>query len=151
MCLVFTSVCSSASATEGGTADLTPEQSRRASGIFDSTMSPFCPGKTLASCPSGKATEWRADIRAWMAEGLSDDEILARLQAKVPGFQLESTPPTDWSWAGPIAVFALLTAAFVVGGRRAVRRRDQATVAASSATSEEDRTLLEHELQRHDA
>ena len=137
--------------------ELSLEESRRASALFDSTMSPFCPGRTLNSCPSGKATAWRHDIRAWVAEGLSNDEILARLQARVPDFQLEGTPPTDWSWAGPLVVMAFLTTAFALGGLRTVRaRREAATPTPSTPATpptdrpaeDPDRQLLERELEQ---
>jgi len=149
-----------AGAQTGAKDELSTEDMRRASGLFDSTMSPFCPGRTLNSCPSGKATAWRDDIRAWVAEGLSNEQILARLQARVPDFQLEGTPPTDWSWAGPLVVMAVLTVAFALGGLRTVRaRREAATppVAAGPVTppsdrnpEDPDRQLLERELQRFD-
>jgi cytochrome c-type biogenesis protein CcmH/NrfF len=137
--------------------ELSLDESRRASALFDSTMSPFCPGRTLNSCPSGKATAWRQDIRAWVAEGLSNDEILARLQARVPDFQLEGTPPTDWSWAGPLVVMALLTAAFALGGLRTIRARREAATRTEAAPAtpptdrspeDPDRKLLERELEQ---
>lgn len=130
-------------------------------------MSPFCPGRTLNSCPSGKATAWRDDIRLWVAEGLSNEEILARLQARVPDFQLEGTPPTDWSWAGPLVVMALLTVAFAIGGQRTVKARQEAASAAPAGAAtaavgagaaptppsersaeDPDRKLLERELEQ---
>src|SRR5690606_7766162 len=43
------------------------EQSRRAAEIYKTTMSPFCPGRTIDACPSPYATEWRDDIRQWVA------------------------------------------------------------------------------------
>ena len=73
--------------------ELSLEDRRHASALSSSTLSPFCPGRTLSSCPSGKATEWRRDIRTWVAEGLDDKEILARLQARAPGFQLGRDTP----------------------------------------------------------
>jgi len=132
------------------TEELSVEASRRASSLFDSTLSPFCPGRTLASCPSSKATAWRQDIRTWVAQGLGDEEIVARLQQRVPGFQLEGTPSTDWSWAGPLLVMALLTLAFVLGGQRAVRaRRSEAPAAPPAASADDpDRERLERELEQ---
>ena len=138
--------------------ELSLEDRRHASALSSSTLSPFCPGRTLSSCPSGKATEWRRDIRTWVAEGLDDKEILARLQARAPGFQLEGTPPTDWSWAGPLAVMALLTLAFVIGGRRAMRSQVTQSIPAAatpdgssaSVGHEPSRRLLEEELRHLD-
>jgi cytochrome c-type biogenesis protein CcmH/NrfF len=69
------------------------EAARRAQGLEDRVMSPFCPGKTIKACPSPKAGEWRNDIRQWAAEGLSNDQIEQRLRERVPGFDLSGRPP----------------------------------------------------------
>jgi cytochrome c-type biogenesis protein CcmH/NrfF len=69
------------------------EAARRAQGLEDRVMSPFCPGKTIKACPSPKAGEWRNDIRQWATEGLSNDQIEHRLQERVPGFDLSGRPP----------------------------------------------------------
>jgi hypothetical protein len=61
---------------------VTAEQ--RAQSLTRSVMSPFCPGRTLDTCPSPRATEWRAQIRQWVSEGLSNDEIRRRLQQQAP-------------------------------------------------------------------
>lgn len=55
------------------------EQLQRSAEIYKTTMSPFCPGRTLDACPSPNATAWRDDIRHWVAEGLSTEEIRRRL------------------------------------------------------------------------
>jgi DNA-binding transcriptional MerR regulator len=61
---------------------VTAEQ--RAQSLTRSVMSPFCPGRTLDTCPSPYATQWRAQIRQWVSEGLSNDEIRRRLQQQAP-------------------------------------------------------------------
>lgn len=81
--------------------ELSPEQLREASAILGDTWSPFCPGRTLTSCTSGKAAEWREDVRRWLAEGLTRDEIYARLQKRVPGFTLNTVPETGGTRYGP--------------------------------------------------
>lgn len=131
--------------------ELTVQELRHASVLFNSTLSPFCPGRTLSSCPSGKATKWRRDIRAWVAEGLNDEEILARLQARAPGFQLEGTPPTDWSWAGPLMVMMLLTLAFLIGSRRALGSKTASTESPRASEGDSSyRRQLEEELRQID-
>lgn len=55
------------------------QQLQRSAEIYKTTMSPFCPGRTLDACPSPNATAWRDDIRHWVAEGLSTEEIRHRL------------------------------------------------------------------------
>src|SRR5688572_23813940 len=58
------------------------ERDRRAEAISRSIMSPFCPGRTVSSCPN--AAPWRADIRTWVGEGVDSEEIKRRLAARVP-------------------------------------------------------------------
>ncbi len=94
-----------------------PDESRQVQTIVRSTASPFCPGKTLDSCPSPKAAEWRQDINEWVAEGVPGTEIRDRLQARVPGFDL-SIPPVKWGWVIPLVAVALSTLWFVVMARR---------------------------------
>lgn len=76
--------------------------------IVRNTLSPFCPGKTLDSCPSPKAGEWRRDIRAWVAEGIPEPEIRMRLQERVPDFDL-SIPPVRSGWVIPLVALVLST------------------------------------------
>jgi len=76
--------------------------------IVRNTLSPFCPGKTLDSCPSPKAGEWRRDIRAWVAEGIPEPEIRMRLQERVPDFDL-SIPPVKSGWVIPLVALVLST------------------------------------------
>ena len=42
-------------------------------------MSPFCQGLTLENCPTSGAAEMREQIRAWLLEGRSADEIVDTL------------------------------------------------------------------------
>jgi cytochrome c-type biogenesis protein CcmH/NrfF len=94
-----------------------PAEGRQVQSIVRNTASPFCPGKTLNSCPSPKAGEWRRDIRAWVGEGVPEPEIRDRLQARVPGFDL-SIPPVKSGWVIPVIAVALSTLWFVVMARR---------------------------------
>jgi cytochrome c-type biogenesis protein CcmH/NrfF len=97
-------------------------EARRAVAIERETMSPFCPGMTLYTCPSPAAGEWRRDIRQWVDEGLGEREIRARLQARVPDFDLSGRPAGDRSWTLPVAAGVLATLLLVVVAVR-VRRR----------------------------
>ena len=109
--LLFTFGCASVPA-EG-----TVDEGRQVQAIVRNTASPFCPGKTLSSCPSPKAGEWRRDIRGWVADGASEPEIRNRLQARVPGFEL-SIPPVKSGWLIPVVAVALSTLWLVVMARR---------------------------------
>jgi cytochrome c-type biogenesis protein CcmH/NrfF len=94
-----------------------PTADRQVQTIVRNTASPFCPGKTLDSCPSPKAGEWRLDIREWVSEGVAEPEIRDRLQARVPGFDL-SIPPVKSGWVIPVVAVALSTLWLVVMARR---------------------------------
>jgi cytochrome c-type biogenesis protein CcmH/NrfF len=64
-------------------------------------MSPFCPGRTLADCPSDKATAWRQDIRRMLAEGKSAAEIRRELNQR-SGVNLTGTPESSIGWMLPV-------------------------------------------------
>jgi cytochrome c-type biogenesis protein CcmH len=55
---------------------------KAASEIFGTVMSPFCPGMTIATCPSSQAAELRDEIRAKLAAGATKDEVLDELYAE---------------------------------------------------------------------
>jgi len=128
---------------------------REAQDISASTLSPFCPGKTLSSCPSSKASEWRQDIRAMVADGMDAEAIRSRLQARTPDFDLASVPVSPLSWWGPIAIFSVLTAGLVIAALWNTRRRRTSVVQERRAPSEpapspEEQNLLDRELEQLD-
>jgi cytochrome c-type biogenesis protein CcmH/NrfF len=86
------------------------EVERKAEALSRSIMSPFCPGRTVSACPSPNAHAWREDIRKWVREGVSADEIRARLAARMPEHNLTGAPPNRLGWALPIGigVFSIL-------------------------------------------
>jgi cytochrome c-type biogenesis protein CcmH/NrfF len=95
-----------AAATPDQQTETAEEQARRAAEIYKSTMSPFCPGRTVDACPSPYATEWREDIRKWVTEGVSTDEIRRRLKARTDQ-DLTGAPSTAMDGIMPFAVTAL--------------------------------------------
>ncbi len=103
--------CASVSAQD------TPTESRQVQSIVRNTASPFCPGKTLDSCPSPKAGEWRRDIHGWVADGVPEPEIRDRLQARVPGFDL-GIPPVKSGWLIPVIAVAVSTWWLIAMARR---------------------------------
>lgn len=74
-------------------------------------MSPFCPGLSLAECPSEQASELRAQIDGRIASGASNREIDEWLVADY-GESVLARPAQAISWIVP--------AAFVLGGLAAV-------------------------------
>lgn len=115
--------------------------------LVDQVMSPFCPGKVLSDCPSPQAAEWRVDVHRWAEEGASESEIMERLQARVPGFELARKAPPESTGFLPIGAF--LVASFVLfwAARRLVRRRDSGS-SAEPANADGYDERLDEELAR---
>jgi cytochrome c-type biogenesis protein CcmH/NrfF len=101
--------------------DDAPPEGRQVQTIVRNTLSPFCPGKTLDSCPSPKAGEWRRDIRAWVAAGVPEPEIRARLQERVPDFDLR-IPPVKSGWVIPVVAVVLSTLWLIIMALKFRRR-----------------------------
>ncbi len=95
------------------------EQSRRAYALSGELMSPFCPGRTLADCPSPNAAVWREEIRVWIQAGLGEDEIRRRLQART-SLDLSSLPRSPLGWALPAAILVGGLGVLVLALRRVV-------------------------------
>lgn len=91
-------------------------QGRQVQSIVRTTNSPFCPGKTLDSCPSPRAGEWRRDIRTWVEDGVPEPEIRDRLQARAPGFDL-GIAPVKSGWLIPAIALVLSTLWLIIVGR----------------------------------
>lgn len=101
---------STASAQSGASEDvaerqMSPDEALRAASIARQTMSPFCPGRTLADCPSNYATEWRRDIRSMVASGLTAEQIQRELSKRAGG-DLSGIPHREASYALPLAIGA---------------------------------------------
>ena len=83
------------------------EVETEASRIFNSTMSPFCPGLLIANCPSPGAADLKEQIRIQLAAGVSPDSVRAALRATY-GSEVDAVPPATGfgllAWAMPIAV-----------------------------------------------
>ena len=67
---------------------------RRISKLSDQLKSPFCPGKTLLTCTSGRAYDLRQEMRAMMLAGKSDAQVIADLELRY-GDDI-SNPPQPW-------------------------------------------------------
>lgn len=112
-------------------------------------MSPFCPGRTLRSCPSPDAAGWLDDIGAWAAQGRSDREIVELLQARVPDFDLDGQPPAAWL-IGLLPVGSASLILIAVARRIARRRRGLPAADVSEAMDHTLDEALDEELARID-
>lgn len=101
-------------------------------------MSPFCPGRTVASCPSPQATELIQWIQLQEAAGASREEVVEMLIDRF-GEEILGAPPAEgitlWAYVFPIAGFLLgggvaaLVLRRLVGRRGARGAQDDASVA----------------------
>lgn len=131
---------------------------QRAQNLTRSVMSPFCPGRTLDTCPSPKAGEWRNDIRKWVDEGLSNDEIRRRLYARAPNEDLTGGPNTGVGMWFPVAAAVVALGLLILVLRRLSAAQKTVTPspakpAASEAAAPDDATLearLNDELQQNE-
>ncbi len=137
-CLAFG--CASVPAEEAST-----DEGRQVQSIVRNTLSPFCPGKTLDSCPSPRAGEWRRDIRDWVEDGVPEPEIRDRLQSRVPTFDL-SIPPVKSGWVIPAIAVVLSTLWFVVMARRFSGRGKQGRPAETPPADQDLDARLDEEL-----
>jgi cytochrome c-type biogenesis protein CcmH/NrfF len=117
------------------------ESERQAEAISRSIMSPFCPGRTVSSCPN--AQPWRDDIRKWVREGVDSEEIKRRLAERVPKHELSGIPRNPLGWVLPVGLGVGALASLVLLLRYLVtpRRKDdsgaegsEASLAAASAS-----------------
>ena len=90
-----------------GSADTATVRGRddtRAQRLFGEFMSPFCPGLTLATCPSEGADSLRWDIRERLDHGETPRQIRAAYVAAWGSRILGAPPLTSWSlglWLSP--------------------------------------------------
>jgi cytochrome c-type biogenesis protein CcmH/NrfF len=81
-------------------------------GLWNELMSPFCPGRTLADCPSGKAEE----LRIWIVEqedgGRSRTEVMDELYAAF-GDVLRQAPVAE---GVGLAAYVIPVLLFLAGG-----------------------------------
>jgi cytochrome c-type biogenesis protein CcmH/NrfF len=75
-------------------------------------MSPFCPGRTLADCPSPDAESLRLWLVVQAAAGRSRDEVEAELFARY-GDQMRPAPKAE---GVGLAAYLIPIAVFVAGG-----------------------------------
>ena len=96
-----------------------------ANAVSQKIMSPYCPGLTLHDCPSDAAADLREDIAGWARDGMTEDEIIDRLEDEF-GAGILATPPAEGSglvaWLLPIAGLVAASIAGVFLARRWTRR-----------------------------
>lgn len=95
---------------------------REAVALYRDVMSPYCPGLTLATCPSPGAEVMRDSLRAALASGKTRREVLRGLREAYGPEILASPEPRGLGLVAWVAPFLLLLAGGLVLTRW-VRRR----------------------------
>lgn len=137
LALLVLLVCASVSACKPAD-DPESVRARAAHELARDLMSPYCPGRTLAECPSPDALAVREEIRAALREGEAPESIRTRIEARF-GDQVVGVPREHVGWALPVLLLVAGACVLVVVLRRVVGRGR----AASALTPE-----MERELQR---
>lgn len=104
--------------------------------VSNEIYSPFCPGKTLAMCPSPNAAEVRMQIQNMATEGLESEEIKEKIVTQYgEEFRLVDPPLVDnVGLLGILLVGAILAGLLVRSW--STRRSDEAAVDAGPAREE---------------
>ena len=97
----------------------------RANDLYDEIMSPFCPGRTLANCPSPQAATMRERVKQQLAAGMAEAEIVDSLYG-VYGEIVLGAPRAEGigilAWVMP-AAFLLLGVGLLLAWLRSTGRR----------------------------
>jgi len=124
------------------------EVETEASRIFNSTMSPFCPGLLIANCQSPGAAELKDEIRRQLAAGVSPESVRAELRATY-GREVDAVPPAAGfgllAWVMPVVALAG-GAVVVVWWLRGRGTATGATGPAARALDAEAQARLDREL-----
>jgi cytochrome c-type biogenesis protein CcmH/NrfF len=97
---------------------------RRAHALAEQVMSPYCPGRTLADCPSPDAAALRAAVRGRLSQGATEAEVKTELERRF-GNVVQAIPRSPFAQAMPVVILALgvallvLVIARLAPGRRA--------------------------------
>ncbi len=107
--------------------------------IFHRVMSPYCPGKLLATCGSSQAETLRQEIRRDLAAGTPPAAIEAELYHRF-GDSIRSEPKTTGvglvAWVFPAVLLAATGAWLVLWLRRTPRPQSGASAPAQAVSSQ---------------
>ena len=123
--------------------------------LGDELMSPFCPGRTLSSCPSPQAAELVQWIVTQEAAGATREEVLEILVERY-GEEILGAPPAEgitlWAYIFPVAGFVLFGGVAFYALRRIVagagEARDRADVPAWAQATGPPVVASDDELER---
>lgn len=117
-------------------------------------MSPYCPGRTLAECPSPQATSLRFEILMQASQGMSEKEIREMLAARYGDVLLAAPRAEGWglsAYAIPIGFFVLGGPVVILIIRRLTAKGDERAPEAATTQAEASSagpTAVDPELER---
>ncbi len=120
-----------------------------ADNIFGTVLSPFCPGRLLQDCPSGKATELKDAIRLRLEQGESSEAVIDSLY-NTYGDEIRALPRDNFmgllAWLMPVA---FLLIGFLIFYRWTLKKTGVTEGAAQGQPlSEQELQRLQKELNR---
>jgi cytochrome c-type biogenesis protein CcmH/NrfF len=102
--------------------------------LSNEMMSPYCPGRTIASCPSDQARKLEDQILTQAQGGKSREQIEQSLVERFGPQIVGYAPQPTLMWGAAVAgLTGLLVVAWM--GRRWMRRPPPATAAGAAATA----------------
>jgi len=116
----------------------------KAQELYDEVMSPFCPGRLLANCPSSQAADLRDRIREQLAAGEAKEDVIDGLYA-IWGEEVLGARRNAIAWLVPVAVIAL-AGLLLVAWLRGTSRRHAARTDVPAPIDAESARRLEAEL-----
>ncbi len=118
-------------------------------GLAYEIMSPFCPGRTLADCPSDQATQLRLWIAQQELDGRTQDEVVAELISRY-GEDVRARPEAKGLG---LAAYLIPVVALLLGGggiawylRRQVREVESEPIQSDAAPDPEFLRRVDEEL-----
>jgi cytochrome c-type biogenesis protein CcmH/NrfF len=129
----------------------TPEVEREAARVTGSVMSPFCPGRLIADCPSPAAIELREQIRKRIAAGETAEGIKTELLETYGEFVRAAPTAKGFDLAAwlvpPIGLFIAAVAVMMWMRRRSTKLAPE-SAGAGSVLNAADKARIEAELQK---
>ena len=125
-----------------------PDQILRS--LSNDLMSPYCPGRTIASCPSPQARLLEDHILEQAQAGKSREEIEAALVARF-GNEMVGYAPPPILYGVALAGLVVLVVLVVMGRRWAARSSKPAMATAGQGPTQAELDRLEDALDEDDA
>jgi len=123
----------------GATERSAAEVSRITSHVSESIESPYCPGQTLAMCPSGNAAHTRQDIQQMAEQGMDTDEIKEELVERYgDGYELIEPPISEQMTLLGGIIGGLVVAVGVVGFLARRRLDDDGNPVPTDGSDDDD-------------